>query len=260
VTYFVTEFARPGIPSEVTLETDANPVMAGTTIFQMTNTYSKSSFVGEYAVFANGINSASSGKIFIAFATSDGSSGLTLNSYNEDDAGTWHSPLVPPVDTYNVDFLGGVSLTQSGPVATGEIYLTGTPFNVYIGADAGGFAGYAVTQTGSGTLANSTLDGNFFGGSAEIVNQSAPAELDVESLDGKGDVSITTDNTSTSNQAAGQTLTQAISITPNGTISITDNPSQAVGIAISPNFYVTAGSDSTAYPSILFFTLNAPAT
>ena len=95
VTYFVTQNAQAGLPSEVTLTTGTNPVMAGPTIFQMVNTYSKSSLVGDYAIFASGLNSSTSGKIFLSFATSDGSSKLTLNTYDENDAGVWHSAPLP---------------------------------------------------------------------------------------------------------------------------------------------------------------------
>jgi hypothetical protein len=232
--------------------------MAGPTIFQMVNTYSKSSLVGDYAIFASGLNSSTSGKIFLSFATSDGSSKLTLNVYDENDAGVWHNAPLPTALTYNVDFLGGVSLSTIGPVNAGQIYLTGTPFNVYVCADAGAFAGYAVTQTGSGTFVNATLHGTFFGGSSEIVNQNASSELDLESLDGTGKVSLTTDSTSTSAQAAGQASTQTISIAPNGTFTTTASPLQVVGIGISPNFYVMAGSASTTNPTLLFFTLNTP--
>lgn len=257
-TYFVMQNPPPGVPSELTLETDASPVVAGTAVFQMVNTYSQSSFVSDYVLFASGLNNVSSGKIFLSFATADGSSKLTLNTYSEDDAGSWQNTSIPPVLNYNVDFLGGVSLTQAGPITVGQIYLTGTPFNVYVGADAGGFAGYAVTQSGSGTFADSTLHGTFFGGSLEIVSQGSSAELDLDALDGTGKLSATTDATSITAAVTGQTSSQTIAVAPNGTFTPGDNPLQIIGIAINPNFYVTAGSATTVYPTILFFTLNTP--
>ncbi len=116
-------------------------------------------------------------------------------------AGLWQSSLLPTVLTYNVDFLGGVSLTTTGPVNAGQLYLTGGPFAVYIGADAGGFAGYSITQTGNGSLSNATLNGTFFGGGTEIVNQNAVAESDVEANNGAGAISLTMDSTSTAAQS-----------------------------------------------------------
>jgi len=258
VAYFVTENPPTGVPSVLTLTTDPNPVLAGEATFRLLNTYSQSSLVGDYAIYADGVNSSTSGKIFLAFGTSDGSSKLTLNSYNENDGGVWQTVATPPVYNYNVDFLGGISLTKTGAVNTGEIYLTGSTFNVYIGADTGVFAGYAAVQTGSGSLSNTSLQGTFFGGAAEIVNQSAVAENDLAVLNGAGNVDITTDNSSIASQAVTQLTTETIAVAPNGTFTTTATPSQVIGIVINPNFFVTVDNASSAYPTILGLTLNAP--
>ncbi len=257
VAYFVTQNAATGVPAVLNLTTDTNPVMAGEATFQTMNTYSQSSLVGDYSIYANGVNNSSSGKIFLAFATSDGSSKLTFNSYQENDGGVW-AATTAPVYTYSVDYLGGVHLTNSGAKAAGNLYLTGGPLAVYVGADAGGFAGYAAAQTGSGSFANSSILGTFFGGGTEIVNQSATAEADLVMLSGTGAVSETTDDSSTSGQATDQLGTTTISIAPNGTFTSSANPAQIIGIGISPNFFVVASNAGSAYPAILFFTLNAP--
>jgi hypothetical protein len=258
VNYFVTQNAQPGVPSEVILTTNANPVLAGESTFQTVNTYSQSSLVGDYVISANGVNGSTQGKIFLSTATSDGSSKLTLNTYDENDGGTWHNALVPTALTYNVDFLGGVSLTTIGPVNAGQLYLTGGPFAVYIGADAGGFAGYAVAQTGTGSLDNAALSGTFFGGGTEVVNQNVVAESDLEVNNAAGAISLTTDSTSIEAQSVGQLSVQTIETASNGTFTSTANPLQIIGVTISPNFYVTVGSATTAYPTLLFFTLNTP--
>jgi hypothetical protein len=258
VAYFVTENAQPGVPSVLTLTTNANPVLAGEATFRLQNTYSQSSLVGDYVIYANGVNNSTSGKIFLALATSDGSSKLTLNTYDENDGGAWLTASTPPVYTYSVDYLGGVSLTTTGSVDAGHLYLTGSTLAVYIGADAGAFAGYSAAQSGSGSLSNTSLEGTFFGGGTEIINQSAEAECDLAIVNGAGGVSVTTDDTSTGSQAADQLSTETITIAPNGTFTTAAGPSQVTGIVINPSFFVVASDTSSSYPAILWLTLNAP--
>jgi hypothetical protein len=258
VAYFVTENAQPGVPSVLTLTTDANPVIAGEATFRLQNTYSQSSLVGDYVIYANGVNNSTSGKIFLAFATSDGSSKLTFNTYDENDGGTWLAATSPPIYTYSVDYLGGVSLTTSSSTVVGHLFLTGGTVGAYIGADSGAFAGYLAAQTGSGSLSNSSLQGTFFGGATEIVNQSAEAECDIAIVNGSGNVSVTTDDSSNSGQAADQVSAETITIAPNGTFTTTADTSQVIGIMINPNFFVVASNASASYPAILWLTLNAP--
>ena len=257
VSYFVTQNTRPSVPAVLSLSTDTNPVMAGESTFQTQNTYSQSSLVGDYVIYASGVKSSTSGKIFLAAATSDGANKLTLNSYDENDGGVW-KPTTSPVYTYSVDFLGGVSFTTPGPVNAGQLYLTGGPFAVYVGADSGGFAGAAVLQPGSGSFTNATLQGTYFGGSAEVVNQAALAELDIEGLNGAGGVLIATDGSSTGNQTAAQLSAQTIAIAPRGAFASTDLPTQAIGIAVSPNFFVGTSNTTAAYPNVLWLTLDVP--
>ena len=258
VAYFLAENQNTGVPSVLTLTTNTNPVMAGEAIYQTQNTYSQSSLVSDYVIYASGVNNSTSGKIFLASAVSDGAGTLTLSSYNENDGGAWLAPGVLPAYTYNVDYLGGVSLTKAPAVNAGHLYLTGGAVAVYIGADTGAFAGYSFAQTSSGALSNATLKGTFFGGAGDIVNQAATAECDLAVLNGTGGLAVTTDDTSTSSQAAGQATTDTITIAPIGTLTNSANPSQVTGIVINPNFFVVGSNTSSAYPVILLLTLNAP--
>jgi hypothetical protein len=256
--YFVSEVLTTGVPAILSVTTDTNPVLAGEAIFQTQNTYSQSSLVGDYAIYANGVNNSTSGKIFLSFATSDGSSKLTLNTYDENDGGSWLASGTARIYTYSVDYVGGVSLTTPGPINAGHLYLTGGTLGIYIGADAGAFAGFAAAQTGSGSLSNTSLHGTFFGGATEIVNQSATAECDLAILNGDGDVSVTADDSSTSSQAAEQLSAQTIIIAPNGTFATNTDPTQVIGIMINPNFFVVSSNTGSSYPAILWLTLNAP--
>jgi hypothetical protein len=256
--YFVSEVLTTGVPAILSVTTDTNPVLAGEAIFQTQNTYSQSSVVGDYAIYANGVNNSTSGKIFLSFATSDGSSKLTLNTYDENDGGSWLASGTARIYTYSVDYVGGVSLTTPGPINAGHLYLTGGTLGIYIGADAGAFAGFAAAQTGSGSLSNTSLHGTFFGGATEIVNQSATAECDLAILNGDGDVSVTADDSSTSSQAAEQLSAQTIIIAPNGTFATNTDPTQVIGIMINPNFFVVSSNTGSSYPAILWLTLNAP--
>jgi hypothetical protein len=258
VDYFVSENLTTGVPAVLSLTTNTNPVLAGEAIFQTQNTYSQSSLVGDYVIYANGVNNSTSGKIFLSFATSDGSSKLTLNTYDENDGGAWLASGPTPIYTYSVDYVGGVNLTKTGAINAGQLYLTGGTLGIYIGADAGAFAGFAAAQTGSGSLSNASIHGTFFGGATEIVNQGASAECDLAILNGDGDISVTTDDSSTSSQAAEQLSAQTITIAPNGTFTASADPSQVIGLMINPNFFAVASNTGSSYPAILWLTLNAP--
>jgi hypothetical protein len=258
VAYFVTQNPPPGVPSILNLTTNANPVLAGQATYQTQNIFSQSSLVGDYVVYANGVNSSTSGKIFLALATADGSSKLTFNSYDENDGGVWLAGGTLPVYTYSVDFVGGVSLTTSRLANAGHLYLTGGTLAVYVGADTGAFAGYSAAQSNSGSFSNSTLQGTFFGSGTEIVNQSAEAECDIAILNGTGGISLATDIASVSNQSADHLSTETITIAANGTLALTAQPSQGTGIVINPNFFVFATNTTSEYPTILWLTLNIP--
>jgi hypothetical protein len=259
IAYLVSGNGAPGVPAALTLTTDSTRVLAGEAILQNASTFSQSSLSGDYVIYANGVNGPTSGKIFFALASSDGASTLTINAYDENDGGSWVSGNASSTYTYSVDSLGEVTLSTGTSTDTGKIYLTGTGFAVYIGVDPGGFAGYAVSQTGNGSFSNASLRGTFFGGTAEVINQSAEAEDDLVTLDGTGNVSIISDLSSITHQQADQTSTDTITIAGNGTFTTASQGSQVVGIVIDARDLLVASNLSSSYPTILLLELTTPA-
>ncbi len=256
VAYIVPENEASGVPAALTLTTGSTQVLAGEATFQNTSTFSQSSLDGHYVIYANGVNGPTSGKIFFALASSDGVSTLTLNAYYENDGGAWASSAGSTY-SYTVDPYGEVTLSAAGS-PSGYIYLTGTGFDVYIGADHGGFAGYSAAQTGNGSFSDLSLQGTFFGGTTKIINQSAQAESDMITLDGSGNVSNISDLSSVANQEADQSSTDTVAIAANGTFTTASHGSQVVGIVIDANYFLVASDISSSYPTLLLLGLAAP--
>jgi hypothetical protein len=246
------------VPAVLTLTTDSTRVLAGEAILQKASTFSQSSLSGDYVIYANGVNGPTSGKIFFALAGSDGASTLTFNSYEENDGGAWVSGNASSTYSYAVDSYGEVTLSTGTSADAGKIYLTGTGFAVYIGADLGGFAGYAVSQTGKGSFGEASLEGTFFGGTTEIINQSAQAEDDLVTLDGTGKVSMISDLSSITQQQPDQTSTDTLTIAANGTFTTASHGSQVVGIVIDGSDFLIASNITSSYPTILLLGLTTP--
>jgi hypothetical protein len=259
VGYIVPGNGVTGVPAALTLTTDSTRVLAGEAIFQKPSTFSQSSLSGDYVIYANGVYGPTSGKIFSALASSDGSTTLTFNAYDENDGGAWVPGGALPSYSYSVDSLGEATLSTITTPDAGKIYLTGTGFAVYIGADLGGFAGYAVSQTGGGSFTEGSLQGSFFGGTTEIINQSAQAEDDLITLDGTGSVSTISDLSSITQQQPDQTSTDTLTIAANGTFTTASHGSQVVGIVIDANHFLVASNISSSYPTISLLGLTTPA-
>jgi hypothetical protein len=256
VAYIVSANEAPGVPAALTLTTGSTLVLAGETTLQTASTFTQSSLDGNYVLYANGAMSPAEGKIFFAQASSDGVSTLTFDAYYENDGGAWVSNDASLKYSYAVDPYGEVTLSTGSSTDAGNIYLTGT-VAVYIGVDSGGFAGYAVAQTGSGSFSTASLEGTFFGGATAIINQSAEAENALVTLDGTGSVSDTSHLSSIGNEQADQPSTDALMIAGNGTFTTASQGSQVVGIVIDANDFLIARNISSSYPTLMRLTLNA---
>ena len=239
-------------PAALVMTTGSDPVMAGEAYAQ-TGTFSQSSLVNNYVLYANGVNNATSGKISFALASGDGVGTLTLSNYYENDGGTWVTGNAAPSYTYFVDSYGGVILSTNTVPDAGHLYLTGTGIAAYVDVDTGVFAGFAAVQTGNGTLGNSSLNGSFFAGSTAVVSQASTAEGDVATLSGSGAASVTYDTTSTTNQQIDQSSTPTISVAANGTFTTNSSGSQVVGEVINSDYFLLADDINSPYPTILLF-------
>jgi hypothetical protein len=238
----------------LSLTTDSNPVMAGEAFQQSGGPFGQSSLNGQMVAYANGVNNSTSGKIYFALVTANGST-AGFSQYYEDDGGYWN---------YNGEAGGNCTFTMAANGALlgcgkGGVYLTAANTWVYVGSDIGGFAGYATPQTGpSGGFTAASVAGTFFGGTSDIVNQNAQAEGDIVSLSGSGtNVSGTSvsDETSTNYQQADDVETiSGATLGSNGTITQTKNGTKQVqGIAIDTTHFFIANHTDSSYPTISVF-------
>jgi hypothetical protein len=239
-------------PAALVMTTGNDPVMAGEAYAQ-TGTFSQSSLANDYVMYANGIDNSTSSKISFALASGDGVGTLTLNNYYENDGGTWVTGNAAPSYTYVVDSYGGVTLSTKTVPDAGHLYLTGTGITAYVDVDSGVFAGFAVVQTGNGTLNDSSLNGSFFAGTTAVVNQASSAEGDVATLNGSGGVSVTYDTTSTTSQQVDQSSSPTVSIAANGTFTTSSSGSQVVGAVINSDYFLLADDITSSYPTVLLF-------
>lgn len=252
VAYMIYSGGAPTVPAALVLTTDANPVMAGAAYAQI-GTFGQSSLSGDYVVYANGVNNATSSKISFALVSGDGIGTLTLNNYYENDGGAWVPGSLAPSYIFVVDSYGGVTLSTSTVPNAGHLYLTGTGIGAYVGVDSGVFAGFAAVQTGNGSFNNGSLNGTFFGGTTAVVGQGSSVEGDIATLNGSGGASNTYDNTSTTSQQTDQTSTGSFSIASNGSFTASSTGSQVVGALINSDYFLLANGTTSSYPTMVLF-------
>jgi hypothetical protein len=239
-------------PAALVMTTGNNPVMAGEAYAQ-TGAFGQSSLASDYVLYANGVNNATSSKITFGLASGDGIGTLAVNSYYENDGGTWVPGNTVPSYTYVVDSYGGVTLSTNTVADAGHLYLTGTGIATYLSVDAGVFAGFASLQTGNGTLGDGSLNGTFFGGTTGVVSQDSSVEGDIAALNGSGSASVTYDTSSTTNLQTDQSSTPTVSVAGNGTFTTNSSGTQVVGVVINPDYFLLADNTSSPYPTILLF-------
>jgi len=253
VGYMVYSGGIGGIPTALTLTTNAAPVLAGQAI-QQTGTFGQNSLDGVYAIYSNGVNNTTSGKIFFGLYTANGSGSLTQNAYYENDGGTWVSGSAQTSYFYSVDSYGDTTLSTNTISDAGHLYLVGTGWAVFIDVDGGSFGGFGALQPDNGSLGNAALNGSFFGGTTAVINQAAEADGTIAGLNGApGALSTTTDVSSITDQLAAQLSSSTVSINSNGTYTTNAQPGQIIGLVINSSYFLFADHTGSPYPTILLF-------
>jgi len=253
VGYMISAGNTPGQPAALTMTTGSDPVMAGQANLQ-TGTFSQNSLNGDYVLYGNGINNSTSGKIFFGQYSSSGTGILTQTAYYENDDGNWVPGITSPTYNYSVDAYGDITLSATGVSDAGHIYVTGLGLGVFIDTDSGASSGFSAIQTDNGSLNTASLNGGFFGGTTEVINQNAESDGIIANLTGSsGAVSSITDAASTSALTAGQPTSGTISINSSGAITNASQPSQPIGFVIDTNHFFIVDHAGSSYPTILFF-------
>jgi len=239
-------------PAALILTTGSDPVLAGES-FHQAGSFGKDSLRGDYVIYANGVDSATKGTIFFGLYSASGDGTLTEKAYYENDGGTWVTGDAQPSYSYSVDPYGDATLSTKTVSDAGHLYLSGAGPAVFIGADSSSSGGYAVLQTGSGTLGDSTLDGTYFGGTTEVSGQAAGSSGSIATLNGAGALAMIADDSSTASQKVDAKSAGTISVRSNGTITTSANPKQVTGVVIDADYFLLANNPSSKYPTILLF-------
>lgn len=176
-------------------------------------------------------------------------------TYYEDRAGAMQISSTLTC-TYAVEATGRVTLssdTQSCGGTPPVFYLTGLNTGFIVDAAPGVDTGTFEPQS-AGPFSNASLSGNFFGGMAEVVIQSAQAEVDPIAPDGNGNITGITDISSTSGQDGGSPFFAATyNVNSDGTFSVSSSGGAVAGIIISSTKFVmfSPSTLATPYPTLL---------
>jgi hypothetical protein len=208
--------------------------------------FTNSSLNGLAVIYFGGIGS-SGNDIVMGIPNANGSGSMPFTG-EEDDSGTVTSESI--TCTYTVASNGRTTLDNSctGPV----LYLadTNTAFflDMSTGVDFGQFAPQA-----AGPFTNASLSGTFFAGDLEVISQNQKVAVASISLDGAGNVSGTSDSTSTTDQNYAATVTDTYSINSDGTFTIGSEAPTIVGTVVSSSKFILINHVTSAYPSVLAF-------
>ncbi|MGA2986911.1 MAG: putative Ig domain-containing protein [Terriglobia bacterium] len=217
--------------------------------------FTQASLDGNMVLYLNGLTLVGTASaVSVETATADGSSSLAITFY-EDRAGTVQISNTYAC-TYAVEPNGRVTLssgTQSCGGTPPLFYLTDVNTGFIVDASPGVDTGSLEPQS-VGPFNNASLSGSFFGGMAEVVNQSAQTEVDPIAPDGSGNITGITDTSSTSSQDAGLSFPAATyTVNSDGTFSVSSSDGAVAGIIISNTKFVmfSPSTFATSYPTLL---------
>jgi len=146
---------------------------------------------------------------------------------------------------------GRVTLTSNTQSCGGTppvFYLTGLNAGFLVDSAPGVDTGSFEPQSG-GPFNNASLTGNYFGGMAEVVIQSAQAEVDPVAPNGSGSISGMTDISSTWAQDAGASfLAATYTVNADGTFSVSSSGRAVAGVIISSSKFVMFSPTTLATP------------
>jgi hypothetical protein len=239
------------------VNSDPYPALGGEMLSQSVPTgssaFSQGSLNGNTVFYLTGESGGGSeSAASINLAAADGNGNLTVTSYL-DYQGVWQGGATPPISPftcpYTVESSGRVTITCAANNTYTSLYLyltapnTGFLVDTLAGADVGSLAPQAVPA-----VSISALAGNFFSSPAEVVNQAIGSNSVNEITLTGGSVAGTADSTSTSTQAADQSIADTYTNLSNGTFkSLSLSP--FVGVVISSRKFVMLDPSSITTPN-----------
>jgi hypothetical protein len=217
--------------------------------------FTQASLGGSMVFYLNGLSLVGTATaVSVERASADGTSSMAI-TYYEDRAGTMQVSSTYTC-TYDVEPNGRVTLSSSTQSCGGTpplLYLAGLNTGFIVDASPGVDTGSFEPQS-AGPFSNASLSGSFFGGLAEAVIQSAQAEVDLLAPDGSGNITGTTDISSTSAQDTGSPfLAATYTVNSDGTFSVSSSDGAVAGIIISNTKFVmiSPSTFATSDPTLL---------
>ncbi len=217
--------------------------------------FAQNSLKGNMVFYLNGLSlGGTASAVSVETGVADGTSALSLTFY-EDRAGTMQSSATLTC-AYSVEPSGRVYLDSSSDGCGGNapvLYLSAVNTGFLMSAAPGVDTGAFEPQT-AGPFTATSLQGNFTGGTIEIVNQNAQAELEPVAPNGGGSIAGITEISSTRVQADASAFpASAYFVNANGTISLGTPGSAVDGIIISPTKFVlfSPSTVATSLPTLL---------
>ncbi len=217
--------------------------------------FTQSSLNGNLVFYLNGLGAGGTASTVSAeTASANGTDSLSMTFY-EDLAGTAQSPGTYTCG-FDVESSGRVTLSSTAQSCGGippVLYLTGPNTGFVLDASPGVDTGSFEPQTG-GPFNSSMLAGTFFGGTGEVVLQSATVEVDAIAPSGMANITGQMDATSASSQDASMFFpANTWSVNPDGTFTLNMSGSAVAGIIISTSKFVlfSPASFATPYPTLL---------
>ncbi len=215
--------------------------------------FSNTSLSSTVAAYSSGLELPASGTAFgdvsIATETPSGSTSIAIQLYRNQD-GVWLTPdPQTSTCTYSVVLIGRMTLGSACGASTPITYFDGLNSAFLVGTDPAMELGSFEPQTAGLTAAS--LAGSYYLGTSEVVNQADEVEVGIVTLSSSGQLTSTTDSTSTSSQAIGAADSDTVTLNSNGTFSTGSSSGTVVGIAISGSKYVIVGNASSTFPTLL---------
>jgi hypothetical protein len=230
---------------ETDLVSTTNSMLAGQALRQ-SGTFTNASLNGISVLETQGLdtnNSPATATVMAGLITATGGSGTFTFSGDQNDGGTTTSQGTS--GTFTVASNGRVLLAGGGshnPI----LYLTASNQGFFFNTNGKVDFGMFQPQVGS-SFTNSSLSGNFYGGSQQPVNYNVGAEVDFANLTA-GALSVTSDNNSSNCGGGGNACPDSsvfsgtYAVSSNGRVVITPGAGQGNGGAILYIINGTAGS------------------
>jgi Putative Ig domain len=238
----------PGELLAISLDTlSANvPLVSGLIDQQTGSAFSNASLKGVGVVELNGLAALSGARlpdVTLGLATADGNGNVGI-AYDE-----YKGQLLTPQSfsgTYSVDATSGrVTLTSAGTPAF--LYLLDNNQAFVLGGDASASSGILEPQTSTG-FSNTSLKGNYLGGSLPLSSQSVINEVALAAADGNGNVSITYENSGPKGLVTNGSTTGTYTVGSNGrtVVSAADGATR-IFYVVSPTKTVLLSGEDNGY-------------